>query len=150
LVHEIGHRWIGEWTLLIDDGEPGAYFIKESLNEFMTMMFIRDRLGKKIYDSKMDRCRKLYQNVETTAADMPLIDMKYNNNNVIVYSKGPLVLDHIARMIGYSHLIAIIAQFYNQYKGKPNLHYEDFISVLSQKHPKAGNELNEMIKKRGL
>lgn len=36
LVHEIGHRWLGEWTLLIDDGEPGAYFIKESLNEFMT------------------------------------------------------------------------------------------------------------------
>ena len=30
LVHEIGHRWLGEWTLLIDDGKPGAYFIKES------------------------------------------------------------------------------------------------------------------------
>lgn len=28
LVHEIGHRWLGEWTLLIPDGEPGAYFMK--------------------------------------------------------------------------------------------------------------------------
>ncbi len=46
LIHEIGHRWLGEWTLLIPDGAPGAYFIKESLNEYMTLLFIKHYYGK--------------------------------------------------------------------------------------------------------
>ena len=54
LMHEIGHRWLGEWTLLIDDGQPGAYFIKETLNEFMTLMFIRYVCGNSYYETQLD------------------------------------------------------------------------------------------------
>lgn len=28
-VHEIGYKWLGEWTLLIDDGKPGAYLLND-------------------------------------------------------------------------------------------------------------------------
>lgn len=66
LVHEIGHRWLGEWTLLIDDGEPGAYFIKESLNEFMTLLFIRHFYGPDTYEKQLDWCRSEYGKIKGT------------------------------------------------------------------------------------
>lgn len=146
LVHEIGHRWLGEWTLLINDGQPGAYFIKESLNEFMTFMFVRYYFGEKTYRTLIDRCQEKYSKIKNSANDTPLIDMTVNNNDIIVYYKGPLVLDSIAQKIGYDNLIKCIAQFYQQYTGKQHLRYIDFIDVLAKQYPEAGKELNIMVR----
>lgn len=146
LVHEIGHRWLGEWTLLINDGQPGAYFIKESLNEYMTFMFVRYYFGEKTYRTLIDRCQEKYSEIKNSANDTPLIDMTVNNNDIIVYYKGPLVLDSIAQKIGYDNLIKCIAQFYQQYTGKQHLSYKDFIDVLAKQYPEAGKELNIMVR----
>ncbi len=146
LVHEIGHRWLGEYTLLIDDGQPGAYFLKESLNEFMTLMFIRNYFGEGIYKAQLDRCKKEYQEVKNSINDIPLIDITTNNNNAVVYRKGPLVLDRIAQKIGYDNLVSVIASFYHQYARKHPLSYNDFVKVLAKQYPEAGNELNTMVR----
>ena len=66
LMHEIGHRWLGEWTLLIDDGQPGAYFIKETLNEFMTLMFIRYVCGNAYYETQLDWFKSEYEKIKGT------------------------------------------------------------------------------------
>lgn len=102
-MHEIGHRWLGEWTLLIEDGEPGAYFIKESLNEFMTLMFIRDYYGENQYRALIEKYKDEYSKINGTRHDEPIVDVVVNNNNTVIYRKGPLVLDRIARNIGYEN-----------------------------------------------
>lgn len=148
LVHEIGHRWLGEWTLLINDGQAGAYFIKESLNEFMTLMFIRDYFGEKTYKDLIDQYKEEYQKIKNSKDDVPLIDITENNNNTVVYRKGPLVLDYIAKEIGYDRLIASITLFYQQYNRKIHLCYEDFIDTLARQYPEAGKDLDTMVRNK--
>lgn len=145
LVHEIGHRWLGEWTLLIDDGEPGAYFIKESLNEFMTLQFIRHFYGSQPYEQQLARCWAEYGKIEGTSEDEPLVDLVTNHNNTVVYRKGPLVLDRIARKIGYDQLIRIIATFYREHAGKYPLRYTDLIDLINTSEPGVGDELNDLL-----
>ena len=136
LVHEIGHRWLGEWTLLIDDGQPGAYFIKESLNEFMTLMFIRYFYGPQTYERQLDWCKSEYEKIKDTSLDEPIINIVVNNNNIVIYRKGPLLLDCIAKKIGYDKLIEIISRFYSDYAGKYPLKCSDFINIVNKYYPK--------------
>lgn len=144
LAHEIGHRWLGEWTLLIDDGEPGAYFIKETLNEFMTLMFIRHHFGEEAYRTQLERCEREYRAIEGTPRDEPLIAMVHNDNNTVVYRKGPLLLDRLARQIGYGRLTETIAGFYREYCGKYPLAYADFAAWFERCIPGHGAMLNTL------
>ena len=147
LVHEIGHRWLGEWTLLINDGEPGAYFIKESLNEFMTLMFIRQFYGSESYMTQIEKCRSEYNKIKGTPQDEAIVNMVENNNNTIVYRKGPLVLDYIAKEIGYDELMKAISKFYQEYAGKYPLKYTNFIDLLNESYNRVGDKLNLMLTK---
>ena len=150
LIHEIGHRWLGEWTLLIDDGELGAYFMKESLNEFMTLLFIRRFYGRQSYETQLDKCRSEYEKIKGTYQDVPIIDVVENNNNTVVYRKGPLVLDRIAKEIGYNEWIAIISRFYREYAGKYPLKYTDFINLVNESHAGIGDKLNLLLTSKSL
>lgn len=145
LVHEIGHRWLGEWTLLVDDSEPGAYFIKESLNEFMTLMFIRHHYGSRTYEAQLEWCRSEYGKIRGTSQDEPIVDVVHNDNNTVVYRKGPLVLDRIAREIGYDRMMEIISGFYREYAGRYPLKYTDFINAVSEKDSGAGERLKLLL-----
>lgn len=148
LVHEIGHRWMGEWTLLISDGQVGAYFLKETLNEFMTFMFVRSYFGEDVYQDIINKCKEKYQSIKNSTNDIPLIDITKNNNNIIVYNKGPWILDCIARKIGYDNLIESIALFYQRYARTPSLCYNDFIELFAKQYPEAGNELDVMLRNK--
>lgn len=145
LVHEIGHRWLGEWTLLIDDGKPGAYFIKESLNEFMTLMFLRYYYGNNLYQSLIKKCKLEYMKIKNTPEDEPILNIVTNNNNTIIYYKGPLILDRFAEEIGYDNCINIISLFYQNHAGKPHLEYTDFIRLINKTYPQAADKLINQI-----
>lgn len=146
LIHEIGHRWLGEWTLLIPDGEAGAYFIKESLNEWMTLQFIRHRFGEETYAACMERCSRAYARIAGTAADRPLLCMTRNDNDTIVYRKGPLLLDALARRYGYEALTAAIAGFYREWRSRPGLTCEKFLTSLDRSLPEAAAELEAQLR----
>lgn len=150
LIHEIGHRWLGEWTLLIDDGQPGAYFIKETLNEFMTLMFIRHFYGALTYSKQLDWCRMEYEKIKGTPQDEPILNVVVNNNNTIVYRKGPLVLERIAKEIGYEELMKIISDFYRRHAGKHPLKYTDFIDLLNDSHTGVGDQLDYLLNIKSL
>lgn len=150
LVHEIGHRWLGEWTLLIEDGEPGAYFIKESLNEFMTLMFIRDYYGEDQYSVLIEKYKDEYSKIKGTRQDEPIVNVVVNNNNTVIYRKGPLVLDRIARNLGYEKLTDIISKFYIQYAGHHPLKYTDFVTIISESDPETGDLLESLLTSKSL
>lgn len=145
LMHEIGHRWLGEWTLLIDDGQPGAYFIKETLNEFMTLMFIRYVCGSAYYEAQLDWCKSEYEKIKGTPQDEPIVDVVTNNNNTVIYRKGPLALIRIAEQIGYGELMNVISGFYKEHAGKYPLKYTDFIDMVNESHDGAGDKLDLLL-----
>lgn len=145
LVHEMGHRWLGEYNLLIADGQPGAYFIKESLNVFMRMMFGR-ATGLYDWQQEMQKRRKSYDEIKGTKRDCALIDMRYNSNFDVVYSKGPVILDDFAQRIGYDEMVRIIGEFYRRYDQKIGLRYENFISTVADLHPEIADELDRRLR----
>ena len=141
---------MGEWTLLIDDGQLGAYFIKETLNEFMTLMFIRNYYGIQAYKTQLGRCRSEYDEIKGTLQDEPIVNVVVNNNNTVIYRKGPLVLDIIANEIGYDELIGIISRFYREYAGKHPLEYWDFINFVNECYDGVGDKLNTLLTTKSL
>lgn len=145
LAHELGHRWISSDNLFISKGQPGAYFIVESLNEFMTLMCFRE-INHHRYLRRMANRRKSYADIKGTKRDRALFDMRRNNNFDVVYAKGPLILDEFAQRIGYDEMVRIIAEFYRRYDLKPGLRYEDFISTVADLHPEIANELDQRLR----
>lgn len=145
LVHELGHRWISPDNLFIEQGWPGAYFIVESLNEFMTLMCLR-KIDHDRYQRRMANHRKSYDEIKGTKRDRALIDMRRNNNFEVVYDKGPLILDEFAQRIGYDEMVRIVAEFYRRYDLKPGLRYEDFIATVADLHPEIANELDQRLR----
>ena len=145
LVHEMGHRYLGEYNLLNDAGIPGAMFLHESLNVFMRMMFGR-ATGLYDWQREMQKRRKSYAEIKGTKRDRALIDMCRNNNYAVVYDKGPLILDEFAQRVGYDEMVRIVAEFYRRYDLKPGLRYEDFIATVADLHPEIANELDQRLR----
>lgn len=129
LIHEIGHRWMGEYTMFIESGERGYAFIIETLNEFMTLMCIRDIVGVEAYEALIENCRAGWDKIKGTNRDIHPVDVTDNNNIPVTYRKGVVMLDSIAQEVGYDVVTSVIVQFYNQCKGIPNLEYEDFEQI---------------------
>ncbi|MBR5843565.1 MAG: hypothetical protein IKY75_03160 [Bacteroidaceae bacterium] len=126
LMHEIGHRWMGEYTMFIESGSRGYAFVVETLNEFMTLQCIREVVGIEAYEELIADYRMRWDKIRGTEQDVHPIEVTENNNIPVTYRKGVVMLDSIAREVGYDAVIATIVEFYQAYKGKPNLRYEDF------------------------
>ncbi len=147
LAHEIGHRWLGEWTLLIPDGAEAAYFIKESLNEYMTLLFVRATAGEEVFRSLLEtEYEKPMQTVRGTVADARLIDMRHNDNNTAVYCKGPVVLDRVASRMGYDRWIGFMRRFYATWRYRPGLAYPSFVGLLARDDPQAARLLDSLVR----
>lgn len=147
IVHEIGHRWLGEWTLLVPDGAEAAYFLKESLNEYMTLLYVRASEGE-------DSLRRLlatdylepYRALRGTGQDERLISLRYNNNDAAVYIKGPLLLDRVASRMGQDRWIAFMGEFYRMWSRRPGLTYQAFLRMLAVQDPEAAELLDSLVR----
>lgn len=146
IVHEIGHRWLGEWTLFVPDETEAAYFLKESLDEYMTLSFAREYYGEAYF-------RELFKTEYTepvralrgTDRDRCLIDMRRNDNDAVVYAKGPLVIEQVAKEMGYERWIAFMQRFYTAYRYRP-LTYEGFIGLLAEADAAAAEKLDSLVR----
>lgn len=146
VVHELGHRWLGEWTLFVPDGAEAAYFLKESLDEYMTLLFARSYYGE-------ERFRTLFEEeylqptlaLRGTANDRRLIDMRRNDNDLVVYAKGPVVLEKVASGMGYDRWIGFMRRFCTAYRYRP-LVYADFLRMLSAEDAAAAAQLDRLVR----
>ena len=146
LVHEIGHRWYGEWNLLIEDGQPAAYFIKESINEYLTTVFAKEYYGKEYYDSLYVKDYvKRYKKIYKTDKDKSLYSMEYNNNNTVVYRKGVIICSETAKKMGEENWISFLREFYIKYNNKTFV-YSDFLNLLKEKDKESALYLDSLIK----
>lgn len=111
----------------------------------MTLMFLRHHFGNGLYLSLIEKYNAEYQKIINTPQDEPVVNLVENNNNTVVYRKGPLILDRFAKEIGYENCISLISSFYQKYAGKPNLKYSDFINFVNSTWPNAANKLKNWI-----
>lgn len=133
LIHEIGHRWFGEYSMFIESGQKGYAFVIETLNEFMTLMCIRDIIGIEEYERIINNYRLQWENIKDTPKDIDPVDVTEINNIPVTYRKGPVMLDNIARTIGYEKLVSSIVDYYRQYKGQQGLEFQDlFLQIAAE------------------
>lgn len=150
LVHEIGHRWLGEWTFWIEDGTPSAYFILESLNEYMTLMFARDYYGQTYFDDLyQEEYLEVYDKIRNTTDDMSLYKMMCNNNDKVVYVKGPIIIHEIVKLMGEEKWTHFLRDFYAVYGYKKIFGYDEFLSFLYKYDHEAANAMDVYVRAEG-
>lgn len=130
LIHEIGHRWFGEYSMFINDGQKGYAFIIETLNEFMALMCIRDIIGIEEYERVIDNYTERWENIKGSETDIHPIDITENNNIIVTYRKGPVMIDRVAREIGYDKVIRNIISIYRELSGIPDLEFTRIEKIL--------------------
>lgn len=130
LIHEIGHRWFGEYTMFIESGEKGYAFIIETLNEFMTLMCIRDIIGVEEYECIIRKYREEWEKIKGTSLDIHPIEITEINNIPVTYRKGPVMLDEVARKVGYEKFVSSIVDYYKTHKGQREVEFHDiFLNI---------------------
>lgn len=133
LIHEIGHRWLGEYSMLIDEGQKGYAFIVETLNEFMTLMCIRDIVGIKEYERIIAKYTAQWENIKGKENDIHPLNVTKNNNVIVTYYKGPVMIDSVARVLGYDKVKQSIVTIYSQLSGIPDIDLDILERVLGDK-----------------
>jgi hypothetical protein len=146
LAHEIGHRWFGEWTLLIKDGSPAAYFIKESLDEYLSILFAKHYYGQNFFDEQLKDRLTRYSSIKGTDKDKPLYKMVFNNSYEVTYCKGPLAIHEVVKIIGEEQWLVFMKNFYLKYANHPNLKYENLIDLLREQNENCADLLDGLVR----
>lgn len=133
LIHEIGHRWLGEYSMFIDEWQQGYAFIIETLNEFMTLMCIRDIVGIEEYERIIENYTELWENIKGKENDIHPLNVIKNNNIIVTYRKGPVMIDRVARVLGYDKVKQSIVSVYNQLSGISDIDLDKLEIILGDK-----------------
>lgn len=127
LIHEIGHRWFGEYSMFIESGQKGYAFVIETLNEFMTLMCIRDIVGVEEYERIIKAYRMEWEKIKGTPLDIHPAEITEINNIPVIYRKGPVMLDETARKVGYEKIVSLIVDYYKKHKGQQGLEFQGIL-----------------------
>jgi hypothetical protein len=126
LIHEIGHRWLGEYTIFAKDGMEGYAFIIESLNEFMVWQFARETLGTERYDKIIADAQKEVETLSEKSLGNSVLSVTKNTDYDLTYILGPLILHEYSASYGYDSVINTIVDFYHNTKFKEDVTIDDF------------------------
>lgn len=78
----------------------------------MTLLFVHATAGGEVFRRLLESdYREPVRALLGTPQDARVIDMRYNTNNMVVYAKGPLLLDRVASQMGYDRWIAFMRRF---------------------------------------
>jgi hypothetical protein len=153
--HEVAHEWWGIGRLHFKDrtNDPGLQFLRESVNEYLTYMFIEHYWGKDSMDKCLDTAKTYCREYITEENDKPLYEVPQQFSSweeaVIVYYKGPLIVNELRRMLGDEKWVAFIRKYYSMYQDQYAT-YDDFLKVLADfdSTGKISVSLNNYLKKQ--
>lgn len=92
-------------------------------------MCIRDIVGTEEYDRIIETYAEQWNHIKGTETDIHPLDVTKNNNMIVTYRKGPVIIDRVARVLGYDKVIESIISVYNQLSGHPNMNVSDFEKI---------------------
>jgi hypothetical protein len=112
LFHELTHEWIGG-IISIKENSDGEFLIRESLNEYLNLQYLRHAEGDSLYRVVIDKYSVLYNDFLKDNADMTIMSIKkyvHSTHPIIMY-KQVILLDKLAKKIGYEEFNNSIFQF---------------------------------------
>jgi aminopeptidase N len=120
LFHEIVHEWTGGQIEAKKDSK-GEYLLNESLNEYLTLQFLKSEDGDSLYNVAIKNCVEGYKEYLKDNEDMSIWDVtKYvKSTHPIIMYKQVILLDELAKTVGYDKFNAAVFEFLKSVIGKP-------------------------------
>ena len=134
LFHEVIHEWIGGIITSKKDSK-GEFLVKESLNEYLTMQFLKYEDGDSLYNVQLQKYKKGYDDFLKTNEDISIFDVtKYvHSNHPIIMYKQVILLDELAQKIGYDKFNNSIFDFLKSTIRRP-IETADFLNFLKEQY----------------
>lgn len=112
LYHELMHLWIS--PKLLDDDITGKFFLSETLNEYLMLLYLQ-AIDPSKYVQLKEYKRKEVSEDKTKPSEALIHSIKYvvsNHNYIMNY--GVIVLDELATLVGRDRLQEFIEDFYKR------------------------------------
>ena len=154
--HEVAHEWWGIGRLHFKDKtkEEGLQFLRESVNEYLNIMFIGQYWGADSLTKCLQIALSYYKQYINIDNEKVLIEIPQQfitwEEAVVVYYKGALIVHELRKMLGDKKWEEFLKKYYSKYKNKYST-YNDFIITLSQFDKKGAitTRLNNYLKTKG-
>ncbi|MEI6767003.1 MAG: M1 family aminopeptidase [Bacteroidota bacterium] len=133
--HEVAHEWWGVGRIHYKDktNEDGVQFLRESMTEYLTYMFIEQYWGADSLAKCLETANSYYKYYVNDTNEKLLFDIPQQfttwEEAVVVYYKGPLIIHEIRKQMGDANWQHFINRFYISYRNK-YAGYNDFIKTL--------------------
>jgi len=133
LFHEIAHEWIGR-QVKIKDKSKGEYLLKESLNDYLTVQFLKYEEGDSLYQVQIKNYIDGYNEYLAQNENISIWDVaKYvHSTHAIIMYKQVILLDELAQKVGYDKLNSVIFDFLRKSIGK-EIEITQFLNLLKEK-----------------
>lgn len=132
LVHELGHRWIGEFSFPMKE-KPGYSFLIESINEFLVWLFVRSEYGTNEYCKLLEKSQALLENeIQSRSDSISLFSLTKNTDYTLAYIYGPMLLNKYSLLYGFDKIEGIISDVYHKNKFNQEVCIEDFCNIMME------------------
>jgi len=128
----IAQQWFGSGVFGQYQSE-GFWLPAVILPQHVRMMMTRELNGEDRYIREMQSNLAQYRSVEGLQGDIPIIDIDKLDSQakgMVIYGKGPYVLDVIRRQISDSAYWQMLRDIYKDFRGRV-LTYQDFMTYVS-------------------
>ena len=153
LMLTIAQQWFGA-NVFADFSEPGFFFFTISLPHYLKLMYIRDKEGEVAFNNALLKPLDKYKEFAGSESDIPIINVDMPNTRekgLILYAKGPYVLNIIAQEMGIETWKLFLKDLYKTFIGKI-MTLDDFENYIN-KYDKSGKTLalfKKLINEKGL
>jgi hypothetical protein len=134
LFHEIIHEWIGG-IITIKENSKGELLVKESLNDYFTMQYLKYEDGDSLYNVALQKYKDGYNKYLETNEDISIFEItKYAQSTYpIIMYKQVILLDELAQKIGYDKFNNSIFDFLKSTIGRP-IEASEFLDFLKEQY----------------
>ncbi len=128
----IAQQWFGSGVFGQYQGE-GFWLPAVIIPQHARMMMNKEINGEDVYVREIQASLSQYRAIEGSRGDIPIIDIDQLDSQakgMVIYGKGPYVLDVICRQIGDGAYWQMLNDMYRDFLGRV-LTYEDFMTYVS-------------------
>jgi hypothetical protein len=128
----IAQQWFGA-GVFAKYGSPGFWFLSLSLPHYLRLMYLRKLQGEESFLKSLNEPLTKYKEFARRENDIPIINVDSPNTRekgLILYGKGPYVLNKIHVVMGNENWLAFLQNLYKSFRGKI-LTYDEFEKQLS-------------------
>ena len=129
----IAQQWIGA-GVFAKYGSPGFWFLSLSLPHYLRLMYLREAQGEESFLELLNEPLTKYKEFSGKENDIPIINVDSPNSRekgLILYGKGPFVLNKIYKAMGNENWLAFLQNLYESFRGKI-LTYDEFEKQISR------------------